>query len=163
MYSHTIIVTCDDNAQDLKQARLLVVKSVNLVRKYRVFAGLMGSVVLSGSVLDKKAGVRMGHQVGCQSRARVFVTGQFQTEHPALTLIVREACTRGSRQGGWTACSLEETQNPPGRVPGLVLRGQNEDVHVAGKKATRLTASEFAAWVAKKYSVPDSTAWIKAG
>lgn len=94
----------------MKQAKLLVVKDVNeLGRKHKVFAALMGAVVLSGGILDKKSGLKLVYDTGFKFPTRVFATGEFKRSEAALTMVVREACAKGQAAGGWRASSVDRS------------------------------------------------------
>lgn len=131
-------------------------------RKHTVFAALMGAVLLSGCILDKKSGLKLAYDTGFKFPARIFATEEFKRSEPAVTMVVREACSRGQDASGWVATSFQDAQRPPGRAAGLVLKGKTENVRVGGKKAQLLTGDDFVAWVAKKYILAENSAWIKA-
>ena len=152
--------------EDLKQAKVVISNDVsNLARKYKAFAALMGAVILSGDVLNKQAGLRLGHETGCNGAVSVFCTEKFITEQPGLTMLVREACERGGRcqgSGGWKAKSMAEVLQTRGRREAVILHGRNEEVQVQGNNKTqKLTGDTLAAWLAKKYIDHNASAWIK--
>lgn len=151
-----------NSVQDLRPAKLLVFGGdvENLGRTQRVFAAVMGCVLLSASILHGQSGVKLTYQPGVDSTVRVFVTDTFKQEAPSLTLVVREACQLGK---GWKAVSQDEATRKDGWKWGLVLRGRNEAAPPPGrcKKLLWLTGDEFVAWATREFVLEKESAWVK--
>ena len=91
----------------------------------------------------------MTFQAGVEQKVRIFCTDAFKAESPALTLVIREACSRGL---GWTATSFEEARKKDGWKWGLVLRGKTEEVApVPGrcKKNLSLNGDDLITWATR--------------
>ena len=150
-------------SEDLKLAQLLVVSDVDsLKQKYRAVAAIFGCVILSGSILDGKPGVKLTYRGGFQDRIKIFVSPDFQRIEPGLTLICREACKRGEQvaDAGWKAVSLQEAEGGHSvQNPCLVLT-QNQDNQPRTKKVLRLNGSNFVAWAARRFVDPLKSGWI---
>ena len=147
---------------------MIVIKDIDhFAQKYRAFSALMGAVVLSGPILDGQGGLKLSHKPGFKFGVSVYATNNFKKEQPGLTLLVREACARGSAQddSGWQAVSLEDAaKNKRGkRTAPIILHGKDETVQVQGasKKCRLMTGGAFTTWVAKLYIDHQASAWIK--
>ena len=152
----------DTFAQDVKAAKLLIgPESVEAVsRTHRLLASVFGCTLLSASVLRGTGGYKIAFQAGVEEKARVFCTNSFKTEAPALTLVVREACSRGQ---GWTATSFEEACKKDGWKWGLVLRGKTEEIAPApGRCKTNQTLSgdDLVTWATREFMLAGKSAWI---
>ena len=152
----------DTFAQDVKAAKLLIgPESVEAVsRTHRLLASVFGCTLLSASVLRGTGGYKIAFQAGVEEKARVFCTNSFKTEAPALTLVVREACSRGQ---GWTATSFEEARKKDGWKWGLVLRGKTEEIAPApGRCKTNQTLSgdDLVTWATREFMLAGKSAWI---
>ena len=117
-------------------------------------------MLLSASVLRGKEGYKMTFQKGVEQKVRVFCTQSFQTEAPALTLVVREACSRGL---GWPATSFEEAQKKDFWKWDFGLRGKTEQLAPAPgrcKKKIHLNGDDLVTWATREFMLPGQSAWI---
>ena len=95
--------------QDLKSAKLLIgpQEPEAIGRTHRLVASLFGGVLLSASVLRGQGGYKMCFKEGVEQNVRIFLTDAFKAENHGLTLVIREACSRGR---GWKGVTLEEAR-----------------------------------------------------
>ena len=124
--------------QDVRAAKLLVGHDdlERVSRTHRLLAALRGCTLLSASVLLGGTGYKVCFQAGLALKVRIFLTEEFKAEAPALTAVLRDAC---SQPGGWLAVTLAEARKKDGFKWGLVLRGTNEVVAAApGRRCARL-------------------------
>ena len=128
--------------QDIREAKLFVVTNfVNVERKVRFMAALSGSVLMSA--LLGEGGVKLVFHPGQDIKAAVFVTAAFKAEEPNLTLLLREACSRG-----WQAVRAEDLKGR-GHKPSFFLRGEGEAIPATFSQ-TRVkcfTGKEFLRWL----------------
>lgn len=163
VYTDTILSSCQHGLQDLRQAKLLVIGDSfeALGRTHRSFAALMGCVVLSASILNGEGGLKMSFRPGFEKNVRVFLTGAFKNEAPALTQVIRQVCSLGK---GWRAVTRDEAVTKNGWKWGLVLHGKQEPVPAPRSKCKFLrwlTADEFVSWATKEFVDETHSAWVK--
>ena len=107
-------------------------------------AALQGAVVLSAALLFHKGGVRLTFHKGLSIDAAVFVTQAFKVEQPALTAMLRFACTNG-----WLPVTMADLKGR-GRKPSLLLRGEEEVLQGFGRTNVKLfNRKDFVRWVTK--------------
>ena len=98
---------------------------------------------------------------GVAKNVRIFLTDVFKAEAPGLTLVIREACSRGR---GWKAVTSEEARRKDGWKWGLVLRGKTEHMAAAPSRCKHLlclTGDEFVTWAAREFIMRQThSAWV---
>ena len=120
-------------------------------------AALLGSVVLSGAVLDQGKGIRMQCTKGLASSVAVCLTDQFKATQPGLTMILREACANG-----WCAVARAGLK-ARGREAALLLCGDREVESISAPRGVQcLTADAFVDWVTAKFLERGSSALVAA-
>eukprot|EP00435_Cladocopium_sp_Y103_P020940 s3581_g5.t1 len=149
-------------SQDLKGAKLLIGPDnpETIGRAQRLAASLFGCVLLSASVLQGKGGYKMCFTEGVAQNVRIFLTDRFKAEAPGLTLVIREACSRGR---GWKGVTLEEAKKKDGWKWGLVLRGKTEQMAAANSRCKHLlclTGDELITWAAREFMRQTQSAWV---
>ena len=133
-------------------------------RTQRLFAALMGCVLMTLSVLRGTGGYRLTFKRGVTHAVRIFLSDAFQQEAPALTLVLvlRQAC---ACREGWRAVTLEDARKKQGWSWGIVLRGQAENLPAGNvrrcRKLLSLTGDEFVAWATQAFVRSDLGAWVK--
>eukprot|EP00435_Cladocopium_sp_Y103_P013688 s4446_g3.t1 len=151
-----------NTTEDLRMPKLLLIGDewCKVSRTHRAFGALMGCVLLSCGVLHGHRGVKMTFKPGVEQTVRVFASQAFTEEVPALTAVIRQACSLAK---GWKAVTLEEATKKDGWKWGLVLRGQHEPQPPANrcKRLLSLTADEFVAWATRVFVLEDKSAWVE--
>jgi hypothetical protein len=147
--------------QDLKSAKLLIgpQKPEAIGRTRRLVASLFGGVLLSASVLRGQGGYKMCKE-GVEQNVRIFLTDAFKAENHGLTLVIREACSRGR---GWKGVTLEEARKKDGWKWGLVLRGKTEHMAAAPGRCKHLlcfTGDDFVTWATREFMRSTHSAWV---
>ena len=131
-------------------------------RTQRLFAALMGCVLITSSVFQGAGGYRLTFKRGVTHAVRIFLSDAFQREAPALTLVLREAV---ACQEGMRAVTLEDARKKEGWSWGIILRGQTEDLPAGNvrrcKKLLSLTGDEFVAWATETFIRSDLSTWVK--
>ena len=129
-------------------------------RVHKVFAALMGCVLLPSSVLSGKPGFKLSFKNGLEEKVRVFATEGFKAEWPGLTLVIREAI---SKNRGWKAVTFEEATKKDGFKWGLVLRGVRDPQHAPSrcKRLLFLTGNEFVSWATRQFMLEKESAWVQ--
>lgn len=150
--------------EELKAAKLIIVddSAAPVGRTQRLFAALMGCVLMTLSVLQGTGGYRLAFKRGVTHAVRIFVSDAFKQEAPALTLVLRQAC---ACREGWRAVPLEDARKKEGWSWGIILRGNTEDLPAGNvrrcKKLLSLTGGEFVAWATESFIRSDMSAWVK--
>ena len=129
-------------------------------RTHRVFAALTDSVLLSASVLKGEPGFKISFRMGVEEKVRVSATDGFKEEWPCLTLVIRDAISKGK---GWKAVTLQEATQKDGYKWGLVLRG-NRDPQPASSRCKRLlslTGNDFVQWASQQFMLEMQSAWVQ--
>ena len=131
--------------QDLRSAALIVLTDIATVpRKVSVITALHGGMILSGSVLDGKAGVRMAYSKALDTPVALFLTTSFKEAEPGLTMILRHACAHG-----WSA--ITQRGLATGASSHKLCLHTHDDPEIAGinqKKIKCFTANAFVDWLA---------------
>lgn len=138
---------------------MFIVKDFTAVhRKVRLMAALNGGNILSGDVLDGKQGIKTQYKRGLDLPAAIYLTDTFKREEPGLTLIARDACSKG-----WQAVPMDGLKNR-GRKPSLLLHGRKETVPGlnGAKGVLRFTGSKFVSWLASKCLKAEGSSRVKA-
>eukprot|EP00435_Cladocopium_sp_Y103_P019165 s2839_g4.t1 len=139
----------------MKAAQLIIVDdaSAPIGRTQRLFAALMGCVLMTSSVLQGTGGYRLTFKRGVAHAVRIFVSDAFKQEAPALTLVVRQAC---ACRESWRAVTLADARKKEGWSWGIILRGTTEDLPAGNarrcKKLLSLTGDEFVAWATQSFA-----------
>ena len=131
-----------------------------MTRAHKVFAALMGCVLLASSVLSGTPGFKLSFKSGLEEKVRVFATEGFKTEWPGLTLVIREAI---SKNRGWKAVTLDEATKKDGFKWGLILRGGRDPQHAPSrcKRLLSPTGDEFVMWATRQFMLEKESAWVQ--
>ena len=129
----------------MRRAQLFIVEDLkNPRRQPNLMAALVGGTLLTDSALTRGCGFKLSFTSALQLPVALFLTRGFKTAEPGLTMILRDACTKG-----WQAVGLEGLKGR-GRKPSMALTAEGEQLQGLGRGVLCFTAQGFLSWINAK-------------
>ena len=136
----------------MRPAELFIVEDLKSPRqKPNLMAALVGGTLLTGSALTKGCGFKVSFTSALRLPLALFLTPGFKRAEPGLTMILRDACTKG-----WQAVGLGGLAGR-GRKPSVALTVEGEQLEGLGRGVLCLTAQGFFSWIDAKCVIRKET------